>query len=48
MKLFSKDIFAYIGNVQTENLAGYLQIYIRKYRCGARWKLNIVIQVRNN
>lgn len=35
MKLFSKDIFACIGNVQTEKIAGYLQIDIRKFGCHA-------------
>lgn len=35
VKLFSKDVFACTGNVQTEKLAGYLQIYIRKFGCCA-------------
>lgn len=35
MVLFSKDLFACIGNVQREKLAGYLQIYIRQFGCCA-------------
>lgn len=35
MELFSKDLFACIGNVQKKKFAGHLQIYMRKFDCCA-------------